>query len=475
MASLHGRGWGSVLKYLAGVAVLLLLANPFGPAARAVGAAPGAGLSAQTDKRCFSETGFCIQGRIREYWEQNGGLDVFGYPTTDQHVETVEGKPYQVQWFERNRLELHPENAQPYDVLLGRLGADRLGQQNRDWNGFPKSLQAASCQYFAQTGHSICEPFLTYFRTHGLNFHNGSTRTFDENLALFGLPLDDPEVETNSSGDRVLTQWFERARMEYHPGNEPRYQVLLGLLGNEVRNPAGPDPQPGSDLANLPDQWLARLNAYRAAADVPLVVEDPALSAAAAKHVAYILLNPDAPLLHDETPGAAGYSPEGQQSAKNGNLFKSTLGFKAPDAIDNWMDSLKHRFGILRPELVRTGFAFACDANGCAAVLDVLTGLSGVYRPPGVAFPGPGTRGVATQFVTWQAGSFDAPLQVTSATVRDAQGNQVPVTVTPPDGPWNAVEIAPVHALASGTQYTVSISGTQGGKPLSPAWSFTTK
>ncbi len=28
---------------------------------------------AQTDQRCFPETGQCISGRIREFWERNDG------------------------------------------------------------------------------------------------------------------------------------------------------------------------------------------------------------------------------------------------------------------------------------------------------------------------------------------------------------------------------------------------------------------
>jgi glucose/arabinose dehydrogenase len=40
-------------------------------------------------------------------------------------------------------------------------------------------------------------------------------------------------------------QWFERARFELHPENQPPYDVLLGLLGNELRGrPAGPPPTP---------------------------------------------------------------------------------------------------------------------------------------------------------------------------------------------------------------------------------------
>src|SRR5512147_1803871 len=103
---------------------------------------PPAPIRAQ-EQRCFPETNQCISGRIRAFWEQNGGLPVFGFPTTPQHEEVVAGKPYQAQWFERNRMELHPENQPPYDVLLGRLGVDRLQQQGRDWFTFPKADPSA--------------------------------------------------------------------------------------------------------------------------------------------------------------------------------------------------------------------------------------------------------------------------------------------------------------------------------------------
>jgi hypothetical protein len=37
-------------------------------------------------------------------------------------------------------------------------------------------------------------------------------------------------------------QWFERARFELHPENAPPFNVLLGLLGNEIRDNAQPQP-----------------------------------------------------------------------------------------------------------------------------------------------------------------------------------------------------------------------------------------
>jgi hypothetical protein len=199
-------------------------------------------VSAQTDERCFPETGFCMSGRIREFWEQNGGLPVFGYPTGPQSEIQIEGKPFQAQWFERNRLELHPENQRPYDVLLGRLGVDRLVQQGRDWFTFPKNGEwgdPGDCRLFAETGHSVCSTILAVWRGSGLELDGKRGHTDIESLALFGAPLSEAHFERLPDGKEYIVQWFERARFEFHDENEPPYQLLFGLLGNEIReNPA---------------------------------------------------------------------------------------------------------------------------------------------------------------------------------------------------------------------------------------------
>lgn len=184
----------------------------------------------------FPETGFQVCGRILEYWRQNGGLPVFGYPIGPQQSVLIEGKPFQAQEFERNRLELHPENARPYDVLLGRLGADVLAKQGRDWQQFPKLVgMPEGCRFFSETGHTLCEPFLSYWQNHGLEFDGRPGYSSGESLALFGLPLSDPQPEVLSDGRTYTVQWFERARFESHPENAPPYDVLLGLLGVETK------------------------------------------------------------------------------------------------------------------------------------------------------------------------------------------------------------------------------------------------
>jgi polysaccharide biosynthesis protein PslG len=195
--------------------------------------------SAQTAQRCFRETNQCIAGRIRQFWEQNGGLIIFGFPTGPQGEIQIEGKRYQAQTFERSRLELHPQNKRPYDVLLGRLGADRLAQQGRDWQAFPKSVAVDGCRFFPETSHNVCSTLYRTFRRNGLELDGKKGKTYAESLALFGLPLSNEHAEIFADGTTRLVQWFERARLEYHPENlGTPYEVQLGLLGNELRDNA---------------------------------------------------------------------------------------------------------------------------------------------------------------------------------------------------------------------------------------------
>jgi glucose/arabinose dehydrogenase len=201
----------------------------------AVALAPSA--AAQSSQRCFPETGQCVDGRFLQFWQGNGGLPVFGLPLNQRAVEQGTEGAFEVQWFERERFEAHPENQAPYDVLLGRLGDEMLRRQGRDWFAFPKGQPRADCRFFDATSHTLCEPFLTYWRTHGLEFDARRGTSEAEALALFGYPLSEPAMETNSSGFTVLTQWFERARFEYVPENPDPYKVLLGRLGAEAYEP----------------------------------------------------------------------------------------------------------------------------------------------------------------------------------------------------------------------------------------------
>jgi manganese oxidase len=81
--------------------------------------------------RTFSETGKTVSGRFLDYWQNHGDLAQQGFPISDviQEKSDLDGKTYQVQYFERAVFELHPENAPPYDVLLSQLGTFRYKQK----------------------------------------------------------------------------------------------------------------------------------------------------------------------------------------------------------------------------------------------------------------------------------------------------------------------------------------------------------
>jgi len=83
----------------------------------------------EPDVDYFPETGHTLRGLFRQYWWQNGGLPIFGYPISEEFEEQskTDGQVYVVQYFERNRFEWHPEFAGTrYEVLLGHLAREIL-------------------------------------------------------------------------------------------------------------------------------------------------------------------------------------------------------------------------------------------------------------------------------------------------------------------------------------------------------------
>lgn len=173
--------------------------------------------------RCFDATGRCLRGAFLEYWSMHGGLERFGLPVTDELRETLEdGNSYTVQYTERARFELHPENqGKESYVLLGRLGVDLVA--GREGEGpFRRASPCDGCglRYFEETGHFVGERFEPYWSANG-------------GIPVFGYPLSEPfEEQSPTDGKMYLVQYFERNRLEYHPENEGTFfEVLLGLLG----------------------------------------------------------------------------------------------------------------------------------------------------------------------------------------------------------------------------------------------------
>ncbi len=92
--------------------------------------------------RFFPETAHGVGEPFLSFWEEHGGLPVFGYPISDVvQEELADGLVYNVQYFQRARMELHDKMADPAQrVMLGLLGRGLfLHDQNPD-EATPKLL-----------------------------------------------------------------------------------------------------------------------------------------------------------------------------------------------------------------------------------------------------------------------------------------------------------------------------------------------
>jgi hypothetical protein len=226
-----------------------------------------AGAAAQQNNQCFAETNQCIEGRFLEYWRSQGldlgeqgvsareSLALFGYPLTPEFTQTLEdGQRYTVQYFERARFELHPENQAPYDVLLGQFGRRILATVPNA----PIAPVAPSTRqgytHVRETGHNVAPDFSLFWSRNG-------------GLATFGYPLSEEFEQQLEDGQVYTVQYFERARFERHTAREGQpYNVQLGQFGRAILASVPTAPDPSSDNlfatilgpAEAPALWAVR-------------------------------------------------------------------------------------------------------------------------------------------------------------------------------------------------------------------------
>jgi hypothetical protein len=135
----------------------------------------------------------------------------FGYALTDEFQ--YEG--YRVQYFERARFEYHPLNeGTEYVVLLTLVG---LHEAQRSYGAeMVPAEPEQDCTYSSETRHNVCGPFVPFWNAFG-------------GLFVFGYPVTEAFEENG-----LTVQYFERGRLEYHPGGWPeRLDVMLGRLAAE--------------------------------------------------------------------------------------------------------------------------------------------------------------------------------------------------------------------------------------------------
>jgi len=152
-------------------------------------------------KLYFEETGFWVTSEFLDYFDANGGLEIFGYPISSQYNE----RGILVQYFQKARIELHALNPEPYRVQMGLLG-DELGLRR---DAVPAPI-APGRVYFTETGHTVTYMFLRYFRAHG-------------GIDVFGYPISEMLNE-----NQKIVQYFQRLKLIWDPNTA---QMTVGNLG----------------------------------------------------------------------------------------------------------------------------------------------------------------------------------------------------------------------------------------------------
>lgn len=175
---------------------------------------------AQTDVRYFPETGHYLRGLFRAFWENNGGVEIFGFPITEEYIAPEDGRIKQ--YFERARFELAVNQTGQASVELGRLGVEIT--EGRVFPKVPPIENTAQRRYIPETQHIIQYGFKEIWETRG-------------GERIFGFPISEEIQEILDDGEWHTVQYFERVRFEYWPDRAPGQRVLISNLGRRLAPP----------------------------------------------------------------------------------------------------------------------------------------------------------------------------------------------------------------------------------------------
>lgn len=183
------------------------------------GAGSQQGFAQSENTRYFPETGHWVANEfLLKYEDILNPTTLYGAPITEVFVDSFGIK---VQYFEKVRFELDPSLPLGIQVKLSPLG-EFLYQEGQVL-AVPSNSRA--CRSFAEIKHTVCYAFLDFFETNG-------------GVSQFGYPVSGFEIH-----DGWIVQYFQKARFEWHPENQPGQWVTLSNLGVRYFYDRGEDPK----------------------------------------------------------------------------------------------------------------------------------------------------------------------------------------------------------------------------------------
>ena len=194
----------------------------------------------------FPETKRTVSGEILDFYSHTDDyMTKFGYPISDlENHPVLQGA--EVQYFQRARIELFPNEPVGKRIRLASLGVWLYGGMSR---GKPADIPyvAGACRMFTPNNIPVCYDFLKFYDQ-------------NDGQVYFGEPIS--VLEELPSGR--LVQYFERARMEWWPENPPGMRVVLTDVGSLYQSREGISDFGKDPDWNIPKKYQLKVNAFTA-------------------------------------------------------------------------------------------------------------------------------------------------------------------------------------------------------------------
>ena len=364
-------------------------------------------------------------------------------------------------------------------------------------------------------------------------FHQDVAAAQEAFSAANSLKPHDPTIESTlaitafaTTRDSAQTEMLLREAAAESPQSVDLAELLEGFLRYVKRDTDGADKvvvgkppgdpiRPGShfpaDIKSLREasnqRALAAVNADRARAKLAPVKLDDRITEGALSHAYWWLFNLSLPQvkglgIHKEVSGSPGFT--GFSMRERATTFGYPQGSMAEDithrgdpagAIQDWVDSVYHRFPIMRPDLDAIGFGSATGGGLPIEVMDMGYRNDLGDQAEQVAYPADGQTGVPAAFVGNElpdpvppGGSYPVGYPITvnynpyvdvriqDWRLTDAAGNQVAAYTLPPSrADENVYTILPKEPLKKGMTYRVHVRAIIQGTSVSKDWRFATE
>jgi uncharacterized protein YkwD len=248
------------------------------------------------------------------------------------------------------------------------------------------------------------------------------------------------------------------------------------------------------------EEALNRINTYRSWIGIDPLRMDSSLMEAAQSHADYWALNAgNMPGLHNQTPGAPGYSGETMRDRANnfgytGSINENVgLSGSMLSTVDWSIATINHRLTLIDPRYTDIGFGAVTTDNGGMETIKIGTrSWSNTADPNWQAWPVDGTQNIGLSYLGSAPSPFanvpypvgypitlkyhgDADVQFHSATL-SANGSDVSILAEVGHG-WltdRTMMILATDPLQPDTQYQVTVDTAVNGEPLTHSWSFQT-